>query len=333
MFPKTTRKNKISQGWYISVQNYIHRALSQSEDILIALGALAQQYQSLHDDVLGNYEIGLWTKRLCERLLWYLVYSRHQDRESFIQPRKVISEYHAPSWSWASCGQSVTFRTQREPDLISFGEIDQSHRDQPIWYIEIMGCSVMPRNEHISFGVVQAAHIDIKDILMPIRCVSGRVWSAYKNDRCVIDDLALLEANGCVPDYSITNLFAPDFIEALEKIGASCYWLSVYNATRGRTRGLVVCELASGLYQRLGFAEFQIRFNFLPKLEKRVIRLIWDLQSTGMFFYVLQVTLSKLVLLLLVISIWSIFLDGILCVVEPGETENNAGTRKLNLNR
>ena len=274
MFPKTTREDEISQGWYTSVQDYTHRALSQPGDILIALGALAQQYQSLHDDVLGNYEAGLWTKRLCEGLLWHLAYPRHQDPESFIQPRKVASEYHAPSWSWASCGQPVTFRTQREPDLIPFGEIDQSHRDQPIWCIEIMGCSVMPRNEHIPFGAVQAAHIDIKGVLMPIRRVSGKVWSAYKNDRCAIDDLALLEANGCVPDYPTTDLFAPDSIEALEKIGASCHWLPVYDATRGRTRGLVVCELASGLYQRLGFAEFQVRSNFLPKLEKRVIRLI-----------------------------------------------------------
>ena len=278
MFPETSREDKISQEWYAFVQDYSHRALSEPGDILIALGALAQQYQSQHDDVLGKYVAGLWTERLSEGLLWHLAYPRHQGRESFIQPRKEVSEHHAPSWSWASCGQPVTFHTQREPELAQFGIRNESYAskfDQPSWCIEIMGCSMMPRNEQFPFGAVQAAHIDVKGVLMPIRRVSGQVWSAHSTDRCAIDDLALLKADGSLPYHLSTDLFAPDSVKALEKIDDSCHWLPVYDAARSRARGLIVCELDSGLYQRLGFAQFDVGFDFSTKLEKkRVIRLI-----------------------------------------------------------
>ncbi|KAL8787767.1 MAG: hypothetical protein Q9195_007636 [Heterodermia aff. obscurata] len=215
---KKDREDEIFQGWYASVQDYSGRVLSQSGDILIALGALAQEYQSLHDDELGKYLASLWTERLSEGLLWHLAYPRHPDRDSFIQPRKVVSEYHAQSWSWASCGQPVAFRTQREPGLISFGIIDESDRPQPIWCIKIMGCSVMPRNEHIPFGAVQEAHIDVEGVLMPIRRVFDQVWDGARyRHRCTIDNLTLLETNNSLPHYPNTDLFVPDSIEALDK--------------------------------------------------------------------------------------------------------------------
>ena len=260
------KQDNISRSWYALVQDYSQRALSRPEDILIALGALAQEFHILHQNILGSYAAGLWTEKLKEGLLWHLSYPRHPDRESFIPPKKTATEYRAPSWSWASSEQPVAFRIQREPHIV----LDQEIPDEPTWYIEIVDSSVTPRGERNPFGAVQTAHVDVKGLLTPIRRVSRS--SGHKSDRCAVDDVALVKADR-TSDYNGTDLFAPDSIEALEKIDSSCHWLLVYDATRGRARGLIIRKIASGQYQRLGFAEFSVNASDV-RGEQCVIRLV-----------------------------------------------------------
>ena len=261
------KEDKISQSWYVTVQDYSQRALSQPDDILIALGALAQEFHTHNEDILGSYIAGLWTRTLREGLLWHLSYARHPHRESFIPPQAGATEYHAPSWSWASSEQPVTFRTQREANLIP----DEYEPDEPTWHIEIVDCGVTLRDERNLFGAVRAAYLDVEGLLAPIRRVPGSRW--HEPDRCPVDDVALT-GNDRHPYLNQTDLFAPDSIEALEQIDPSCcYWLLVYDATRARSRGLIVRKMASGHYRRLGLAEFQID-AFDVQGEKSVIRII-----------------------------------------------------------
>ena len=263
------RRDEVSNSWLARVTDYSRRNLTQSSDTLIALGALAQEFHSQHTNVLGNYAAGLWTERLKEGLLWHLSYPPHPDRESYIPPRKSVSEYRAPSWSWASCGQPVTYRNQREPDL---GHIsgNSKTRTEPTWCIEIMACSVTPLSARNPFGAVQTAYMDVKGLLLPIRRVPRHEKDQF--DRCAVEDVALLECEGLL--FFRTDLFAPDSLDALERLDSSCYWLPVYDATRQRCRGLLVGKTASEQYKRLGFAEFQIPFSGLPQREETVIRLI-----------------------------------------------------------
>ena len=248
------------------VQDYSQRALSQPDDILIALGALAQEFHIQHENFLGRYMAGLWTQTLKEGLLWHLSYPRHPDRESFIPPQEGAMEYRAPSWSWASSEQPVTFRIQREPCLVP----DQEMPDEPEWFIEIVDCGVTLKDERNPFGAVQTAYLDVKGILAPIRRVPGSSWR--RPDQCAVDDVALIESDRN-PDHNNTDIFSPDSMEALEKIDSSCYWLLVYDATRARARGLIVRKIASGQYQRLGFAEFQVDASNVQG-EDCVIRLV-----------------------------------------------------------
>lgn len=262
------KENKISRSWYAMVQDYSQKALSQPDDILIALGALAQEFHTQNENILGGYMAGLWTKTLKEGLLWHLFYSRHPDRESFIPPQKgAFIAYRAPSWSWASSEQPVTFRTQREANLMP----DEYEPDEPTWHIEILDCSVTLKDERNPFGAVRAAYLDVEGLLAPIRRVPGSKW--HKPDRCPVDDVALT-GDDRHPYLNQIDIFAPDSIEALEQIDPSCcYWLLVYDATRARTRGLIVRKMASGHYRRLGLAEFQID-AFEVQGEKCVLRLI-----------------------------------------------------------
>ena len=248
-----------------TVQDYSRRSLSQPGDILVALGALALETHIRIGAVLGRCVAGLWTNTLLKGLLWHISQPPHPDRESFLMPCRTVSQYHAPSWSWASCGQPVTFRTEREPDL----SFEKYETEEPSWCMEILHCIVLPRSEHSPFGAVETGYIDIKGFLIPIRRVSKDADS--KPDKCNVEDVAL----GTGDEYKVdkSDIFAPDSIDSLGLIDSLCYWLPLYNATRARYRGLIIREIVPGRFRRLGFAEFHCYSSTLEQAEERTIRL------------------------------------------------------------
>ena len=197
---ENVKQDEVCQSWYAVVRDYSQRVLSQPDDILIALGALAQEFHIQHEKFLGNYAAGLWTQRLKEGLLWHLSYLRHPDRESFIPPQKGATEYDAPSWAWASSEQPVTFRIRREPNVDVRGHMPE----EPRWYIKILDCVVTARDDGNPFGAVQAATLDVKGFLAPIRRVPGS--RRLNLDPCLVDDIALQEC-GVNNDSSNTIIF------------------------------------------------------------------------------------------------------------------------------
>jgi hypothetical protein len=79
--------------WNQLVGYYSQLNLTKSADILIALSALAKEWAGFLDD---EYLAGLWKNDLLRELLWYIVSVMEKDQG------KRYTEYHAPSWSWAS---------------------------------------------------------------------------------------------------------------------------------------------------------------------------------------------------------------------------------------
>ena len=201
---------------------------------------------------------------LKEGLLWHLSYPHDPGRDSFIPPKEAPSGYFAPSWSWASCGKPVTFRLRREPH---FADIP---RDEPSWCNDVVKCNVTPRSEQNPFGAVQSAYIDIKGLLVPLSRVARGDEHTLKSD--VVEDVELMD-DKIGPKYNDIDIFAPDSTDALKRIDSSCYWMPIYDAMRGRTKGIIVKGNALGQYQRLGFAEFQ---NSLWQIQgdKHIIRLV-----------------------------------------------------------
>lgn len=52
------------------------------------------------------------------------------------------------------------------------------------------------------------------------------------------------------------NADSPDAAALVLDVSIACFWIPVYDATRGRSRGLIVPQEADGNFRRLGFAQF-----------------------------------------------------------------------------
>ncbi|KAL8863988.1 MAG: hypothetical protein Q9198_010179 [Flavoplaca austrocitrina] len=253
--------------WAAIVQDYSRRSLSFPGDVLVALGALALEFQKKDIAILGRYAAGLWTNSLRKGLLWHVASAPHPNRKSFLPPYRTVLQHHAPTWSWASCEQAIIFRTKREPNS---SYIEHLKKEEPNWCAEILDCKIFPQSERNPLGAVKAGYIDIKGLLIPIRRVPKDFRS--RSDACDVEDVALVSADG---KYNVneSEIFAPDSKSSLALIDSSCYRIPLYDATRARCRGLVVREFGGARFRRLGFAEFMFFLSSFEQCQEQTIRL------------------------------------------------------------
>ncbi|KAF2095905.1 HET-domain-containing protein [Rhizodiscina lignyota] len=87
-------------SWVDTVIDYTHRELSFEEDKLVAISAIASQFQAVQSN---DYLAGLWKSTLLMDLTWMIDPSKSQP----LKPRP--SKYVAPSWSWAAVQGTVSF--------------------------------------------------------------------------------------------------------------------------------------------------------------------------------------------------------------------------------
>ncbi|KAI4231912.1 MAG: hypothetical protein LQ349_005304, partial [Xanthoria aureola] len=160
------RQAELFQHWTQVVQDYSRRSLSYPGDIFVALGALALESQIRDGVTLGKYVAGLWSNTLRKGLLWHIASPPHPDRNSYLPPARTASNYHAPSWSWASCGQPVIFRAERQSDT---NFLRNYYKEEPSWCIEVLHCKVFPQSERNPLGAVSSGYIDLKGLLISIR--------------------------------------------------------------------------------------------------------------------------------------------------------------------
>jgi hypothetical protein len=108
---------ELFQKWPYTVQDYSRRSLLHPGGILAALGALALESHIRDGAVLGSYVAGLWTGTLQQGLSRHISQPCHPERGTSVMPSQTMSQYHAPSWSWATCGQPIIFRVALQSDL------------------------------------------------------------------------------------------------------------------------------------------------------------------------------------------------------------------------
>ncbi|KAI1662139.1 HET-domain-containing protein [Daldinia decipiens] len=99
-----TTKNKLSKGdtgktWRRIVQFYSDLQLTNQTDRLLAIGAIAEQTQSVHQNKI--YLAGLWHESLGLDLLWARKHKPKSQQRS--------EHYIAPTWSWASIPGPVAY--------------------------------------------------------------------------------------------------------------------------------------------------------------------------------------------------------------------------------
>jgi len=82
----------ISHGrWYKIVEEYTSKTLTNMEDRLVALAGIAKQYAARKLKPDEQYWAGIWSSDIMPGMLW-----RTEG------PAYRVSEWRAPSWSWAS---------------------------------------------------------------------------------------------------------------------------------------------------------------------------------------------------------------------------------------
>jgi hypothetical protein len=65
---------------------------------------------------------------------------------------------------------------------------------------------------------------------------------------------------------------SPDAAALMLHLNDACFWMPVFDATRGRSRGLIVRQEADGNFRRLGFAQFV--FARAATVGMRTIRIV-----------------------------------------------------------
>lgn len=121
--------------WRVLVSDYSHRSLSKKHDKLRAISALAKMVQDniqQEDGSPDKYVAGLWKRELHFDLTWQIA---PLDEEGFkasksgVEDRKEVG-YRIPSWSWASAGIPIAYKSlmplylwSYEPKVVDMCEV------------------------------------------------------------------------------------------------------------------------------------------------------------------------------------------------------------------
>ena len=115
----------LRRRWFETVEDYSKRNLTEKKDKLIALSGLAHSYYEREEQLgasyrgyrgykgeqWGKYAAGLWEAHMPSALLW-----RTQSAQKPL-------EYRAPSWSWASVDEHISYDSQMLEGVPNFGGI------------------------------------------------------------------------------------------------------------------------------------------------------------------------------------------------------------------
>lgn len=102
------------------------------------------------------------------------------------------------------------------------------------WCIEILNCVTAPTSRYNAFGATLGGYLDITGTLLPIERQQSP--QEVTQDKLV---LAIRLADDEQIGHGEDTLASADSQAAARVIDCSCYWLPVYYAARGCTRGLI----------------------------------------------------------------------------------------------
>ncbi|KAF8864600.1 HET-domain-containing protein [Acephala macrosclerotiorum] len=215
--------------WESIVQKYTRCSLTLPSDKLVAIAGVADVYRREHR---MTYEAGLWKEDMPISLCWYV-------KSSGIQ--KIVREYRAPSWSWASVD----------------GEISWEGHSYSESMVTLIDAETTPLFPAAPLAAVISGSLTLR----------GRMLPAILN--------FLVGENGIVHDVELRGiLFAGGLkvnIDCLEQTWYESHsvkldiWLlliAVFAPVLGNFGGLVLRETSGGAYRRIGL--FSNTFSILP---------------------------------------------------------------------
>lgn len=106
---------QITTSWYRIVEAYSTREMTRATDKLIALKGIADEVGAILKD---EYIVGLWRTSLWRNLLWFvdlsMLSSIERGNEIQEEARPRSSTFKAPTWSWASVTDPVSYKWSSE---------------------------------------------------------------------------------------------------------------------------------------------------------------------------------------------------------------------------
>jgi hypothetical protein len=132
--------------------------------------------------------------------------------------------------------------------------------EEPQWCIEALGCGTIAKSQRNPFGAVIEGSLKTKGGLLPIeRHLRKREGAYHRSFQGVQDQTVVmikLAGDGKGANDECEMFYADSASAAGLVLNHRCFWLPTYDATRGRTRDLIVREEAGGNFRRFSSAGF-----------------------------------------------------------------------------
>lgn len=163
--------------WEILIKSYRERQLSYPADALVAVSAVAELYGN--SGRYGRYLAGLWEKDLLVQLGWWAVPPRRRRQlwKSSDDPRQHLPKCSAPSWSWASVDDPVSW------------ELRNCAKTTPC---QLLDLHVELKSDKVPFGDVTIGHIRIRGRVKTARWyvgeTQGATWPIRDRSPVVVED-------------------------------------------------------------------------------------------------------------------------------------------------
>ncbi|KAJ4288000.1 hypothetical protein N0V90_012016 [Kalmusia sp. IMI 367209] len=148
------------QGWLELVETYTSRQLTKESDILIAISALAELFSCM---LPGGYIAGIWERDFIAGLSWTV----HKKRAMHMPARR-MSQYQAPSWSWASLIAPVHFDHVKAKDPVA----------------HFVKCSIGLVDRSIPFGAVFSGELVVEALVLKGK-LQGMSYSRLSESKAV----------------------------------------------------------------------------------------------------------------------------------------------------
>lgn len=233
--PHTLRsQDEFLKTWMRIVEAYSNRLLSEPMDKLVALSAVCHEIgtSSVH-----SYFAGLWKENLAFQLLWHRS-SLGPWKLPQNPPKSRPSIYRAPSWSWASIDDAVTYPWNhsipcRGGDYLSV--------------ITVLDCHVEPLYPQTPYGEVRSGLIRVQGRLLP-------VWRHCNRDMSLHGPSYFWRDSG--PTHLSSMYENADTDEGFERPDFDDVQCLVVVENNTFYRGLVLKETAKPyVYRRFGYFE------------------------------------------------------------------------------
>jgi hypothetical protein len=206
--------DEIMDAWKGVVNDYSNRNLTHSDDKLVAIAALAEEFGQRYDNQLGAYLAGHWRTTLLGSLFWIVLYY------------SAAPKFRAPSWSWAAVDHAVW-------PLGDEGDAEISPED-----VKILDCTTKLAFPDLPFGPVTSGQLLIR----------GRIGTAIlftdTSDDDLISEFLLFD------DQSRTNLIGEGHPDTKEKVPRAPMLLTLF--VLNKTRGLLLERVSTRTYVRVG---------------------------------------------------------------------------------